>query len=47
MSNDDLMVRAKAAINAVLSDTSVSQGTTRELLEELRAEIDVMLDSLT
>lgn len=37
---------AKKAINEVFSDTSVSPDATRERLEELRAEIDQLLETL-
>jgi len=37
---------AMDAVNALFGDTSVSQAVTRELLEDLQAEIDTMLDSM-
>lgn len=40
------ILHAKAAINAVFSDTSVSREETRESLRDLRDEIDILLDAL-
>jgi hypothetical protein len=41
-----LLERAKAAINALFSDTSQTQDETREQLTELREEIDSCLAAL-
>ena len=41
-----LVRAAKAAINEVFSDRSVEQSRTRESLEELRDEIDSLLETL-
>lgn len=41
-----LIEEATRAINAVFGDTSVSKDVTREALENLRADIDSMLDAL-
>ena len=46
MSNEELLEKAKEAINELLSDMSVSQSTTRENLKELIGDIEVMLDGL-
>ena len=37
---------AKAALDRLYSDTSVSRSITRELLIDLRDEIDLLLDTL-
>ena len=49
MANDkheDLMEKAKEAITAVFSDTSVDQSTTKESLKDLQGEIEILLDTL-
>lgn len=38
--------KAKQAVNDLFSDTSVDADTTRRRLQELKDEIDIMLDSL-
>jgi hypothetical protein len=43
---EKLMKEAKKAISAVFSNTSVGQNETRLNLEELKDEIDIMLDTL-
>ena len=43
---NDLLQKAKALINRVFSDTSVSREITRERLEELRELIDSLLAAL-
>ena len=42
----ELVKQAEAAIDKVFNDKSVGQNTTRESLEELRDEINALLDSL-
>lgn len=42
----DVVTAAKNAINEVFSDTSVPPSATRDRLQELREEIDTMLESL-
>lgn len=44
--HEELLRAAKDAINALFSDTSVPQSTTRASLEELQDEIESALDSL-
>lgn len=46
MSHDDLVEAAKQAINKVFGDQSVGRETTKESLEELASDIEVMLDTL-
>lgn len=46
LSHDELIERAKQAINRVFGDQSVSKETTRESLKDLQDEIDIMLDTL-
>ena len=46
MSNEELLEKAKEAINELFGDMSVSQSTTRENLKELIGDIEVMLDGL-
>jgi hypothetical protein len=41
------LAAAKRAIQDIYSDTSVSRGKTRSRLEELREEIDMLLDTLS
>jgi len=41
-----LLEQAKTAVNTLFSDTSVSREITRGELEELRDDLDNMLDSL-
>ena len=47
MAHEQLVKRAEKAIEAVFSDTSVDQQTTRESLEELQEAIQMRLDALT
>lgn len=42
----DRLKKAKDALEEVFSDTSVSQVRTRESLEHLAGDIEVMLDSI-
>jgi hypothetical protein len=42
-----LLAAAKVAIDKVFNDKSVDQSTTKESLDELVGEIEVMLDSLS
>ena len=44
--DDYLLEQAQKAINTIFSDTTVPQTTTRERLESLRDEIDILLESL-
>jgi len=46
MEHKQLVEQAGKAIRAVFGDTSVDQQTTRDSLEELVEEIEVMLDTL-
>lgn len=46
MTHDELVKRAKQAIEAVFADRSVSPEETRESLEELQGEIEIWVDSL-
>jgi hypothetical protein len=46
MDHDVLVERAKQAISAVFSNRSVDKNTTRESLNELASEIDIMIDAL-
>jgi hypothetical protein len=46
MDHVELVLRAKAALDRVFSDRSVSRKTTKDSLEELKGEIDIMLDTL-
>jgi hypothetical protein len=46
MDHMQLMENAKVAIDKVFGDTSVSQATTRDSLEELRDEIEMKLESI-
>lgn len=46
MDHDTLYEKAVEAITALFSDQSVSSTQTRESLEELIGEIEVMLDAL-
>jgi hypothetical protein len=46
MRHDDLVEAVKEALNKLFDDTSVPQSTTRESLEEIRGEIDIMLETL-
>ncbi len=43
----DLYEEALEAITKLFSDTSVPRMVTREKLQDLRGEIDTMLDSLS
>ena len=45
-SHEDLFEEANEAINKVFGDTNVSQEEIKESLEELRANISTMLDTL-
>ncbi len=42
----ELMKNAKVAISKVFSDVSVDSITTKESLEELIEEIEIMLDTI-
>lgn len=44
--HDELLEEAKEAVNRVFNDKSVPQSTTRESLEALDGEIEIMLESL-
>ena len=46
MSNDELLEKAKEAITELFSDMSVSQSTTRDNLNELLVDIELLLDTL-
>lgn len=46
MSHDQLYQRAKEAIDAIFSDTSISQQETINSLETLREEIGIMINSI-
>ena len=46
MKHTELTVTALEAIKAVFGDTSADQATTRSNLEELRDEIEMLLDTL-
>ena len=46
MAHEDLVKRAKEAINKVFNDTSVEQDVTRASLEELQSEIEIMIGGL-
>lgn len=46
MSNESLIEKAKEAITAVFSDQSVSQAKTREALEDIIGDINIMLDTI-
>lgn len=46
MSHLGLVADAKSAINKVFSDRSVDSLTTQQSLEEIREEIDMLIDSL-
>jgi hypothetical protein len=46
MTNDELIEAAKKAITDLFGDTSVSKSTTRENLNELISEIEIMIDTL-
>lgn len=46
MTNKELYDAALQAITKLFSDQSVSQADTRNNLEELQSEIDLMLDSI-
>ena len=46
MSNDELLEKAKEAISKLFGDMSVSPNTTRENLNELIDDIEIMLDAL-
>jgi hypothetical protein len=43
---DELVERAKKAINAVFSDSSVDKETTKDRLTTLADEIDMLLEAL-
>lgn len=45
-SHENLVEQAKAAINRVFSDTSVSKSKTRESLQDLREHAAVYIDSI-
>lgn len=44
--HDELVERAKSAINAVFADDSVDRRQTRDSLMDLRDEIEVLLGAL-
>jgi len=46
MSNEELLEKAKEAINELFGDMSVSQQITRENLNDLIGAIEIMLDGL-
>lgn len=46
MEHEELVEKAKEAINRVFSDQSVSKDITRSSLDELAGEIDTYLDTL-
>ena len=46
MSNEELFEKAKEAITDLFSDMSVPQSTTRENLNALVGEIEILLDTL-
>ena len=46
MVKDDYMEAAKKAIDDLFSDTTVSQQTTVDKLEELRDEIEMKIDAI-
>jgi hypothetical protein len=46
MDNDELLEKAKSAIDNLFSDTSVSRAKCRENLEDLQSEIETKLDAL-
>ena len=46
MNHKEKVEAAIEAIKAVFSDTDVPQSATRESLEELQGEIEIMLDTL-
>jgi len=44
--HEDLCKEAKDAVNKVFSDQSVSRSETKSSLQDIRDEIDVLLDTL-
>lgn len=46
MDHEELVEKAKDAINKVFGDQSVSRRETKESLKDLRDEIDILLDTL-
>lgn len=46
MKHEELLEKAREAIDRVFGDTSVSQSQTRESLEDLRSHIRIQLDTL-
>lgn len=46
MEHEDLLASAKALVQDVGSDTSVAREKVRESLEDLKAEIQDMLDAM-
>jgi hypothetical protein len=44
---EELVNAAKEAIRDVYSDTRVTRAETKERLEDLRDEIDILLDTLS
>lgn len=46
MKHIELIETAKEAIKAVFADTSVPSSQTKESLEELRDEIDMLIDTV-
>lgn len=47
MSNEELYEKAKQAITDLFSDNSVPQATTKENLNALMGEIEIMLNTLS
>lgn len=47
MANEQLVDAANAAVNKVFGDTSVSKRETRDALEEIRSNIDSLIDVLS
>ena len=46
MEHDELVEAAQEAINKVFGDRSVPISVTRDSLEELRGDIDIILETL-
>lgn len=46
MQHDELLENAKEAVKDLFNDRSVSISTTRESLEDIQSEIEILLDSL-
>jgi hypothetical protein len=45
-SHDDLVEKAKEAVNRVFGDRSVSRTETKESLGDIVSDIEIMLDTL-